>query len=298
MKAIVVGCAVIICVFVSKGYAVPMFYYADNVADYSQHLEQSWSGYCTPTAAANIVSWFADNGYPDLMPDGTSAITLINTLATYMHTNQGVSGTTFQNAVTGLESYIDDYDSGILDRPTDGLYIDYMYRPQTGVPTWSWLTDKLSTGSLVLVFATYYGNTSPFGHVTTAVGYGEEFIDANGNGYIDAGELYFDLNQNEDYDPNLLVLHDPDDHDTTADDFYLVNNYIVPYPSGTVLQPGFEWTYSSYSGTALIEAFISVSPFSGGETQFDGDPVSVPEPSSLILLSCSIVMLARRRLKL
>ncbi|GIP30798.1 C39 family peptidase [Paenibacillus sp. J2TS4] len=72
-----------------------------GVPDFSWHLG------CSPTSFSNIVKYWANNGYPNLVQRGTTTNELIEEMADFMNTNR--DGTTgWDDRVTGMVNYWSD----------------------------------------------------------------------------------------------------------------------------------------------------------------------------------------------
>lgn len=64
----------------------------------------SWYKGCSPTSFSNIVKYWDNNGYPNLVQSNTTTNQLIETMANYMNTNSN-GGTDWQDRVTGMVNY-------------------------------------------------------------------------------------------------------------------------------------------------------------------------------------------------
>ncbi|MEC0211372.1 C39 family peptidase [Paenibacillus ehimensis] len=56
--------------------------------------DHSWEIGCSPSSMSNIIKYWDNNGYPNLVQDNTTPSTLIDVLATYMKTDRNNGGTT------------------------------------------------------------------------------------------------------------------------------------------------------------------------------------------------------------
>ncbi|ASS73920.1 hypothetical protein CIG75_02290 [Tumebacillus algifaecis] len=66
--------------------------------------DYQWYKGCAPTSGANIVKYWDNNGYPNLVQDTTQPNTIIEYLAMYMNTNSE-GGTTVYNMISGMKQY-------------------------------------------------------------------------------------------------------------------------------------------------------------------------------------------------
>ncbi|MGG1263889.1 C39 family peptidase [Brevibacillus laterosporus] len=133
--------------------------------------DYDWYIGCTPTSAANIISYFDDNGYSKLVSNNTSTKSLISTLASkdYMRTGlcKGCSkdATSWDDTIEGIEAYWNDKgykDVSVRGYNSGSRFSKHQSAMDDDRPDIIWLQRHPT-----------YGN-----HAVTGVGY-EEYQDAD-----------------------------------------------------------------------------------------------------------------------
>lgn len=113
----------------------------DNITDYSFKLMSEvpdflWYKGCAPTSGANIVKYWDNNGYKNLVQDSTSGSYLIEVLARSQYMNTSSSGdTTVKNMKYGIKKYMNDrgYYPTLGDSATYNYHVSEL---KASRPTW------------------------------------------------------------------------------------------------------------------------------------------------------------------
>lgn len=134
--------------------------------DYSYKLisgvpDYTWYIGCAPTSGANIMAYWAKNGYPKLNTY-SSTNSLINALATKMSTNRNTGGTSVSNMVSGMKSYITGKGYSATVTSYTGTFSRHVTEIKAGYPSWVTTENHPVWGD----------------HAMTGVGY-EEYYDTN-----------------------------------------------------------------------------------------------------------------------
>jgi hypothetical protein len=122
-------------------------YEKEGLEQLDQHARVQWgNNWCVPTSTGTSLAWFAENGYPNLVPDPDGdgideedKYNVIDQLGNYMNTDPN-AGTTLANFEQGLRDYI-----------TDAGYGDDFIVQSFGNPTYQQFTDELTAGEDVLL---------------------------------------------------------------------------------------------------------------------------------------------------
>jgi hypothetical protein len=122
-------------------------YEKEGLEQLDQHARAEWgNNWCVPTSTGTSLAWFAENGYPNLVPDpGGDGIdeedkyNVIDQLGDYMNTNPD-AGTTLANFERGLRDYITDAGYG-------GDFIVQTFQN----PTYQQFTNELTADEDVLL---------------------------------------------------------------------------------------------------------------------------------------------------
>ena len=184
-----------------------------NLHDFSQHADPGWSNYCAPTAGANLVYYFSQNGFISLRqtyPIGpgasadTGATDIIGgltgppppatSLAGLMNTSLG-AGTTPLNLRDGLDQYLEANDGDINPTwNTQWITTESL----GGAALWNQMKTSINQGSGVILLMDWVGSpptydpeshnydlpegastnpagTDPLAHAVTMAGYDPSF---------------------------------------------------------------------------------------------------------------------------
>jgi hypothetical protein len=130
-------------------------YEKEGLEKLDQHAaDEKWGNcWCVPTSAGISLGWFAENGYPDLIPDingdgidEDDKYAAIRDLAVYMRTGL-CTGTTPRDLLKGLQDYINDAGYGD-DFTVKAIGAGTLDGPR---PTYQDFIDELTAGEDVLV---------------------------------------------------------------------------------------------------------------------------------------------------
>ncbi|TFD97047.1 C39 family peptidase [Jeotgalibacillus sp. R-1-5s-1] len=142
--------------FTTQAVVNRVFRKVSGVPDYQQS-HYPGANDCSPVAAANIIMYWDQNGYPSMSSSNVPA-NVVERLANFMNTT--ANGTTGANLEIGLDRYLQErYPSANSDRRGD--------------PSFSNLSTEISAGRPALVHVKGYGYStgdSSVGHSVTLVG--------------------------------------------------------------------------------------------------------------------------------
>lgn len=122
-------------------------YVKQGLEQLDQHTRAEWGdNWCVPTSTGTSLAWFAENGYPNLVPDPDGKgidvddkYNAIDNLGNYMHTDPN-AGTSIANFEKGLRDYI----------TARGYGGDFIVRTFQN-PTYQQFTNELTSGEDVLL---------------------------------------------------------------------------------------------------------------------------------------------------
>lgn len=250
----------------------------DQNRDYTGDLvaEQNW---CAPTAAANSVWYFGSGGFPNLIPAGANndvrADSMIKILGALMGTNDP-NGTTVANAVAGLQQHFDNNYSGSFSVSWNSAFslLDATSNP-SAQNLWNWMTTSLlsSADVLPIIWLPWNGQNGHQGAPSEDSGVVQTKLDSL------EGHLVTMTGYDIQTYPGSINVLDPDDQVGVG--------HTWP-PNTNPLQWNLTIAGSAPQGTAL-----AINGGAGG--WIVGAIVAVPEPSMILPLSVSLLLIARRK---
>lgn len=140
------------------------------------------NNHCTPTAAANSLTWFDQEYGLDVVPDNFNSVDLIDTMAAFFNTNDPDgdgsqhTGSFTDDVVKGFRDYLNPF--GPFNN--SGLFWDVKFQGSTfnrgytigqvaATPSLNWIKNELATDEDVLLNVRWYTENSP-GVLTPAGG--------------------------------------------------------------------------------------------------------------------------------
>ncbi|MGD0899939.1 MAG: PEP-CTERM sorting domain-containing protein [Thermoguttaceae bacterium] len=286
-KTLCVAVTAVLLVGLAGGHLSAAPVIENNVYDFSQTANGTWTNYCVPTVAGDLVYHFGNtvpalvqgNLYgPGNLPGSNNGATTIigglsppnnggdvvggngpptGSLAALMQTTHN-GGTTLDNLKTGLDSYLA-ANSSVGWNTHERLYSDYPVPPnQEGLNFYNALTADLAGGADVILVIAWKNGQAPDVRYQLPTGYDAGELKTSAIGH--AFEMYgYDANTSQ------VWLNDPANnggaHSWAAEGF----NPVVAFP----VNDGF--TFNVGGATAIAYGAVVVSP--------------TPEPSTLLLLA-------------
>jgi len=182
--------------YIAKVALTPHFYQRNPRWD----LRTAGENYCVPTATSNALIYFAENGFPNLLPDPDdkelAQIELIRTLASdqFMATNPN-TGTSPSLFLFGLRKYVEKRGYKCARLEYAGwrrLRADQRSTQVANEPDFNWLKAAIANpnGAAILEIGHYVHGKTPnewkriSGHAMLAIGYGTDGNQTNPNLFL------------------------------------------------------------------------------------------------------------------